>query len=115
MSLLANALSILSMVEKKHRLFMVVFMSICAAFYMFELEKANYYRELATDNAFNIVEQSIAGVYSNDEILKAVKGWKQQQLTAQTASLKTICDLQRGELSTLMSDDVIHRVCLVVR
>ena len=65
--------------------------------------------------SFNIVEKAIGQPASTEEVLAAVAGWKQAGWTAQTGSLKTLCQYAPARLAQLIPEESINRVCILVR
>lgn len=64
-----------------------------------------------SENAFNIVSQSLQGKDSDKEIVSQMKEWFDKGWTAQTGSVQTICDNDRNLFKKIMTEETISTIC----
>ena len=68
-----------------------------------------------TDNAYNIVDKAFKqSVSCKDDFLKLVVTWKKDGWTAQTGSLKTLCNNSRDRILDFATADKIDFICVLV-
>jgi hypothetical protein len=74
-------------------------------------EEKMFIKEKITENAFNIVHQSLQDKKNDDEIVAQMQDWFDKGWTAQTGSIITICDNNRDRFKKILSDNAISTVC----
>lgn len=78
----------------------------------------DFINDKITENAYNIVSQSLQDTKTDPEIVAQVQDWFAQVQdwfakgwTAQTGSVTTICDNDRDKLKQILSDSAIVTIC----
>ncbi|PSW63397.1 hypothetical protein C0W54_01950 [Photobacterium kishitanii] len=64
-----------------------------------------------TENAYNIVSQSLQDKKTDQEIVAQMQLWFADGWTAQTGSVTTICDNDRSKFKQILSDSSITTIC----
>ena len=71
----------------------------------------DFINDKITENAYNIVSQSLQDTKTDPEIVAQVQDWFAKGWTAQTGSVTTICDNDRDKLKQILSDSAIVTIC----
>lgn len=71
----------------------------------------HFINDKITENAYNIVSQSLQDQKTDPEIVAQVQGWFAKGWTAQTGSVTTICDNDREKFKQILSDSAIVTIC----
>ncbi len=74
-----------------------------------------YASEMAGENAFNIIEQSLKNDHSEAEVLAEIKRWNQNGWTAQTGSVITLCQSDRQRFRQWVTEKNISQICKEVK
>ena len=71
----------------------------------------SFINDKITENAYNIVSQSLQDKKTDPEIIVQIQEWFAKGWTAQTGSVTTICDNDRDKLKRILSDSAIVTIC----
>tara|TARA_B100001059_G_C17828413_1_gene582984 strand:+ start:2780 stop:3163 length:384 start_codon:yes stop_codon:yes gene_type:complete len=70
---------------------------------------------LASEYAFHVIEQGLAGKSDSQAQFEQVSNWKKMGWTAQTGALKTLCNIDQKRMELVMDEKVIKDVCRLIR
>ncbi|MEZ9233848.1 hypothetical protein AB4259_22620 [Vibrio amylolyticus] len=77
-----------------------------------EEEQVNF---LASEYAFNVVEQGLAGKSDPKLQVEQVANWKKNGWSAQTGAIKTLCNINKERMELFMDEKVVKDVCRLIR
>ncbi|CAH0537151.1 hypothetical protein [Vibrio marisflavi] len=72
-------------------------------------------KHMASEYAFDVISQALSGKNSPEDQIKQIKFWQDSGWTAQTGAIKTLCNIDKERLLTLMDADDANQACRLVR
>lgn len=77
--------------------------------------KGFQYNHLASEYAFNVIEQGLAGKSEPQVQLDQVSKWREKGWTAQSGALKTLCNIDQKRMEVIMDEKIVEDVCRLIR
>ncbi|MDK9779855.1 hypothetical protein KIT90_00540 [Vibrio sp. B172a] len=79
--------------------------------YNYMEEQRDHLESMVSENAYNIVAQAIQEDKSQEDIIASMEFWFENNWTAQTGSVTTLCKFGRDKLKRILTDEGVTTVC----
>ncbi|AUI86320.1 hypothetical protein BS333_07905 [Vibrio azureus] len=74
-------------------------------------EQQQHLESISTENAYNIVIQALRKKRTQQEIVQTMQYWFENEWTAQTGSVTTLCEYGRDKLRRILTEEGVTTVC----
>ena len=82
-----------------------------AMLYNYMSEQQQHLESISTENAYNIVIQALRKKRTQQEIVQTMQYWFENEWTAQTGSVTTLCEYGRDKLRKILTEEGVTTVC----